>query len=98
MALQNIFEALALASKQGPTDRYMPADIDDIPLVKYYGFVAADGSWLIHREDTNVTPNTHRFANASNNGSIVDYETVATGAWDDRANLDYVHFHLLTGV
>jgi hypothetical protein len=64
---------------------YFLSDIDDAGTVKYYGYLNEHGNWLIRKEDTTVTPKTHRFAygtrnyltNMNNRASLV-YDLLST--------------------
>ena len=86
----------SVIANQNPTDKFSIAETDTLPLVKYYGFTDRNGDWYILKEDKTTAPYPYRYANASNNGGVPDFETATTGAWDSRESLTYDYFHNLT--
>lgn len=63
---------------------YQPSDVDTASDPKYYGFLAADGSWYIMEENT--TGGTYRYIRGTS-----DYTT----KWTNRATLTYVYFNAM---
>ena len=60
---------------------FQPSDIDTAADTKYYGYLAADGSWYIMQEIT--TAGTFRYIRGSS-----AYIT----SWTGRAGLTYVYY------
>lgn len=63
---------------------YQPSDVDQASDPKYYGFLAADGSWYIMEENT--AAGTYRYVRSTSG-----YAT----AWTNRATQTYVLFSAL---
>lgn len=66
-----------------PTDPliyYLPADIDDLGAVQYFGYTDNKGAWYVRKFDTSVSPKTLRFSFGQSN---------YTTNWTNRASLTY---------
>jgi len=79
-AINDLTFPVASATPTDPFVRYLPADIDDVGTVQYFGFTDVQGHWYIQKFDTSTSPKTIRFT-AGNS----DYST----NFANRAGLTY---------
>lgn len=70
-----------------PLDKYRPSDTKIDGDIRYYGFLATDGSWYIRRD--NLTSKIDRPSRYTKGDS--DYPTNLS----NRANLDYGYFNVV---
>ena len=75
---------IAAAFNKQFVSSYQPSDIDSTSDPKYYGFLAADGSWYIMEENT--AEGTYRYVRGTSGYAA---------AWTARATNTYVLFSAL---
>ncbi len=67
---------------------YEISDSDETGDPKYYGYLNAEGGWIIMEW---TSPGTYRYC--AGNGVDLAYKTAITGAWATRAGLTFVYFN-----
>ena len=77
---------LSLHVRGGEVSVFQLSDQDETTTKKYYGFVNAEGGWVIQRWDTAV--DQFRWSGGRNN---------FTTAWTNRASLSYDYYYALFG-
>lgn len=89
----------AQLAKTDPTAGYTILDEDSAGVLKYYGKAISDTKYIIMLRDTSTQPIIYRYANVSNNATKTSYKAAnATGAWLNRATLNYGYHFDLTGI
>lgn len=66
-----------------PLIRYTPADIDDVPVIQYFGFTDMSGHWYIRQVDRTANVKTVRFAFGQGNyaANFVNRASLTYGIW-----------------
>lgn len=72
--------------KGGDVAIYEVSDEDISGTTEYYGYVNADGSWIIQKIDRASNPSTLRYV-----GGVNSYST----SWANRASLSYDYYYNL---
>lgn len=62
------------------------SDVDDAGTTQYFGFLNANGNWIIQQYDTAASPKTLRYAGGQSNYSA---------SWTLRASLTYGYYNAI---